>query len=207
MKNGKEFAEKMFSEVESNNNEVQEKLYSTGNDELDNLLEKAYNEGYEAAQKEFSKKDPEEGKNHRGLGRAAYIGKVGGVAGRMAGKRATNKALEEGEKVDAAEEKGKKKAVKVGAGVNAGITAAKVGAAGAVARKVVKDNKGAIKEALEGAGIKLTKKNKRAAMVGAAALAAGNVAASAGLGALGAKEGVEKNNSKRREKIYKKNNK
>jgi hypothetical protein len=60
MKNGKEFAEKMFSEVE--NNEVQEKLYSTGNDELDELLERAFCEGYEAAQKEFSRAERKENK-------------------------------------------------------------------------------------------------------------------------------------------------
>jgi len=125
MKNGKEFAEKMFSEMENNNNnEVQEKLYSTGNDELDNLLEKAYNEGYEAAQKEFSEKDPEEGKNHRGLGRAAVVGGAAGVVGRHVGKKATEKALKEGESLSDAEKKGDKKAVKAGAAVGAAVGAA-----------------------------------------------------------------------------------
>jgi hypothetical protein len=60
MKNGKEFAEKMFSEMEEDNYEVQEKLYSTGNDELDDLLERAFCEGYEYAQKEFGRAERKE---------------------------------------------------------------------------------------------------------------------------------------------------
>ena len=77
MKNGKEFAEKMFSEMESNNNnEVQEKLYSTGSDELDELLERAFCEGYEYAQKEFGKAERKErresNKKMRELGISKY---------------------------------------------------------------------------------------------------------------------------------------
>ena len=53
MINGKEFAEKMFSNV------GEERLYSTGNDELDDLLERAFCEGYEYAQKEYAKRDYE----------------------------------------------------------------------------------------------------------------------------------------------------
>lgn len=53
------FAEKMFSEIEDNN-EIQEKLYSTGNDELDELLERAFCEGYEYAQKEFGRAERKE---------------------------------------------------------------------------------------------------------------------------------------------------
>ena len=122
MINGKEFAEKMFSDV--NNDNTQEKLYSTGSEELDAMLEKAFSEGYEYAQKEFAKKDPEEGKNHRGLGRAAVVGGAGGVVGRHVGKKATEKALKEGESLSDAEKKGDKKAVKAGAAVGAAVGAA-----------------------------------------------------------------------------------
>ena len=76
MMNGKEFAERLFSEIEDDN-EIQEKLYSTGNDELDDLLERAFCEGYEYAQKEFAKKD-EGKKKHTGAKVAA------GVAGTAA---------------------------------------------------------------------------------------------------------------------------
>ena len=84
MKNGKEFAEKMFSEMEDNN-EIQEKLYSTGNDELDDLLERAFCEGYEYAQREFAEKE-EKKKGHTaakvaaGVGGTAVVG-AGGVWG------------------------------------------------------------------------------------------------------------------------------
>lgn len=193
MINGKEFAEKMFSDV--NNDNTQEKLYSTGSEELDAMLEKAFSEGYETAQKEFAKKDKDEdGENHRGLGRAYLIGGAAGVIGRHAGKKATEKALKEGKKLDKAEEEGTKKAKKVGAAVGAGVGAAGVGQLAVVARK----NKGAIKEALEEAGVKLTKKNKKAAIGAAAALGAGTIAANAGLGALGAKVGKKKNDKERR---------
>ena len=79
MINGKEFAEKMFSDVNNDNN-TQEKLYSTGSEELDAMLEKAFSEGYEAAQKEFAKKD--EGK-HTGakIAGAAALGAGAGIYG------------------------------------------------------------------------------------------------------------------------------
>ena len=205
MINGKEFAEKMFSEVEDNN-EVQEKLYSTGNDELDDLLERAFCEGYEYAQKEFAEKksnDEKSPENHRGLGRAYLIGGVPAMVGRHAGKKTTAKAIKEGKDLDEAEKEGTKKAKKIGAATGAGLAAASLGVEGALARKVIKENKEDIKKALEGAGVKLTKKNKKAAMIGVAAGAAGLTAGAAGLGALGAKVGKNKNDKERRSRMTK----
>lgn len=129
MTNGKEFAEKMFSEIEDNN-EIQEKLYSTGNDELDDLLERAFCEGYEYAQKEFAEKEKDEEKkkkkkykneSHRGYGRAIILGDVSGAAGRYVGKREVEKALEEGDDIETAKKRGLDKATKVGAISGAGI--------------------------------------------------------------------------------------
>ena len=199
MKNGKEFAEKMFSEMEDNN-EVQERLYSTGSDELDELLERAFCEGYEYAQKEFSKKEKEtkgeDNESHRGYGRAYLIGAEGGVAGRYAGKRAVKKAIEKGEKLEDAEKKGEKKAAKVGAAVGA--------ATGAIAanqtRKIIKASKPEIKAALQDAGITLTKKNKKIATIAAGTAMVGGAA---GWGALGGKLGTKKNNKERRANMKK----
>jgi len=80
MKSGKEFAEKMFSEME----DAQERLYSTGNDELDDLLERAFCDGYEYAQREFAEEEEKKGhtaaKVAAGVGGTAIVG-AGGVYG------------------------------------------------------------------------------------------------------------------------------
>ena len=200
MKIGRQFAEeRMYSKNE------EERLYSTGNDELDELLERAFCEGYEYAQREYAeKKETEKSpENHRGLGRAYLIGGVPAMVGRHAGKKTTAKAIEEGKDLDEAENEGTKKAKKVGAATGAGLAAASLGVEGALARKVIKENKKDIKKALEDAGVKLTKKNKKAAMIGVAAGAAGLTAGAAGLGALGAKVGKKKNDKERRSRMTK----
>ena len=48
---GRNFAEKLYSEIEPED----ERLYSTGDPDLDDLLERAFCEGYEYAQKEFGR--------------------------------------------------------------------------------------------------------------------------------------------------------
>ena len=77
MINGREFAEKFYSE---NVQEEEERLYSTGNDELDELLERAFCEGYEYAQKEFAEKEEKKEKKHTGT-KVAAIGGGTAVAG------------------------------------------------------------------------------------------------------------------------------
>ena len=77
MINGREFAEKFYSESVQ---EEEERLYSTGNDELDELLERAFCEGYEYAQKEFAEKEEKKEKKHTGA-KVAAIGGGTAVAG------------------------------------------------------------------------------------------------------------------------------
>ena len=173
MMNGKEFAERLFSEIEDDN-EIQEKLYSTGNDELDDLLERAFCEGYEYAQKEFAEKEKDEEKkkkkkykneSHRGYGRALIVGGIQGGAGRYAGKREVEKALEEGDDIKTAKKRGLDKATKVGAiggagiGVIRGATAGPGGAGQRIGRAV---GAGAINGALGAAGARWgTSRNNR----------------------------------------------
>jgi len=200
MKIGRQFAERLYSET---GDYEEERLYSTGNDELDDLLECAFCDGYEYAQREFAEEEENEPKKKsneslRGYGRAYLLGGYGGVAGRAVGKQVAKRNIEKGEDLEESEKKGVKAARVVGAGVGAGAGvygAAKTG-------RELKKIKPMVKEALEDAGVKLTKKNKKIATIGAGAAI---VSANVGLGALGAGLGTKKNNKERRAKMAKNN--
>ena len=200
---GRQFAEKFYSETVQ---EEEEKLYSTGNDELDELLERAFCEGYEYAQKEFAEEGEKKEKNpenHRGLGRAYMLGGVGAMAGRSAGKAQVKKSIKEGKDLDEAEREGMKKAGKVGAAAGAGTLAVAATPGVIAANKVIKAAKPKIKEALKEAGIKVTKKNKRIAAIGAGVAGATALGAAATYGSAGAKIGMDKNNRERRRRMEK----
>lgn len=99
MTNGKEFAEKMFSDV--NNDNTQEKLYSTGSEELDAMLEKAFSEGYEFAQREFAnaRQKKKNTKNAAKIEAAALSGEISvdqanKELGRIKGRQGTGKVLD-----------------------------------------------------------------------------------------------------------------
>lgn len=127
----------------------------------------------------------EDVKSHRGLGRNFLVGGVEGALGGYVGKKAANKADAEGKSDEEIKKIATKKATKAGA---------LIGGTSALVSAIVGDRK--LKK------LDYTK-------LGRAGIAAGTLAAGAGLSALGARLGAKKNTEvrlKKRKKIDQKPN-